>query len=677
MAIQATFVADFSSFYEAVERANVELKGFQNNAEKVAGTMSRMVDSFGGQKMIADAAIMARAIEELGGVSKLTATELERAGTKAAEAVAKMKLLGEQVPPALQKLADAARQTTTATSDWSGALGTLQGMLGAIGIQATIAGLIAFTQAAIAAASEVKNLAERLSITYAEVQKFQAVALESGTSMQALTSAAQTLQQKLGEGDTALAAALRQLNIAAEDLKGAGLYDEFSQIATAIARVEDPTQRAALAAAAFGKAWKEILPALKVDVKAVGDQVEQMSGSTIVFLERVTQTIEKESKKWKVLIANALNEAFNWNQLKDSVTAAVAAIKPAIAALPKPGLPTMGAAETATAERDLTEAIKERARVEQEAARERDQILKQNYQAAAEQLKLEYQLYQGNYGPAERLVLLNQLAAAEQAVTDAIGLQVMAEKDRNAIALANARTQLEIMRAEQVERAKLLELQNQSILLELKAQEAIAARRGQTVTGKDLNDPYAKVTALQGELETLRNTARPGENIAAREQDLVEQIQAASIAVAASLSRVVGAAEPAAAATVGLGQATAGAAASARGFSSAMNAIAGWAQQSAALLTDTSGGASDPRIRSLLSQGYTASEAAAIAGGYGGMITAPGASRQTALAGAMAALPPVNVTLNGVIATDKNAFHSAVSDVVMDALKTQRKFGNA
>src|SRR5262249_45422272 len=67
---------------------------------------NRLTDSFSGRRIIQEALLMADAIERGGGTSKLTAAELERVGTKAAEAAEKMRALGYDVPTQIQKLAD-------------------------------------------------------------------------------------------------------------------------------------------------------------------------------------------------------------------------------------------------------------------------------------------------------------------------------------------------------------------------------------------------------------------------------------------------------------------------------------------------------------------------------------------------------------------------------------------
>src|SRR5258706_12001077 len=111
MAVKATFVADFSTFLAAIDKAEIKLADLNKGAEKVGPTINRMVDQFSGRKLIQEASLMTIAIEKAGGVAQLTGKELEQVGNKANEASEKMKRLGYEVPPGLQKIADAAKHT--------------------------------------------------------------------------------------------------------------------------------------------------------------------------------------------------------------------------------------------------------------------------------------------------------------------------------------------------------------------------------------------------------------------------------------------------------------------------------------------------------------------------------------------------------------------------------------
>jgi len=108
--------ADFSDFYSAVTKAETHLRDFETGAGKVESSLNRMVDSFSGRKLIQDATYAAQAIERLGGASKLTERELAGAAAQAAEAAEKLRALGKEVPPEIEKLAHAVRDVGDETA---------------------------------------------------------------------------------------------------------------------------------------------------------------------------------------------------------------------------------------------------------------------------------------------------------------------------------------------------------------------------------------------------------------------------------------------------------------------------------------------------------------------------------------------------------------------------------
>jgi hypothetical protein len=143
LAISARFTADFASFYQAVQKAEVSLKSFETGAGKVEKTLNRMGDSFSGVKIIQDATLAEKAIEKIGGATKLTAAEQERANKLVTEAIAKYQALGLVAPKALTDLATATSNTVGKSAQFLGDLKTH--------IVATAAGFVS-AQAAIGAA---------------------------------------------------------------------------------------------------------------------------------------------------------------------------------------------------------------------------------------------------------------------------------------------------------------------------------------------------------------------------------------------------------------------------------------------------------------------------------------------------------------------------------------------
>jgi hypothetical protein len=115
MAVTAKFVADFTSFQDAVTKASNTLKNVEADANKVGASLNRMVDNFSGRKLINDALLMTKAVEEVGGATALTAKEMVNVNATITEAISKYTALGQKAPQSMMDLANATKATATAT----------------------------------------------------------------------------------------------------------------------------------------------------------------------------------------------------------------------------------------------------------------------------------------------------------------------------------------------------------------------------------------------------------------------------------------------------------------------------------------------------------------------------------------------------------------------------------
>lgn len=172
MALTGTFLADFTQFTSAVSKAEVSLKSFEGNAGKVGTALDKASNSLSGVKIVQQATIAAEAVERIGGVSKLTEKELERLGSTAAEAVAKMRALGHEVPQGIQKIADAAEAAKKSTSSWMGgfvdqvkatAIGFVSAQAVIGGVQAAFKGLAQFIGSSVQSYAEAEAAQKKLT----------------------------------------------------------------------------------------------------------------------------------------------------------------------------------------------------------------------------------------------------------------------------------------------------------------------------------------------------------------------------------------------------------------------------------------------------------------------------------------------------------------------------------
>jgi hypothetical protein len=334
MAVKATFNADFTSFVDQVNKTNLSMDKMIGTSANVQRSISRMFLDFSGQKVIAEATKMARVFEEVGGAAGLTERELLRMGNTARDAIQKMVALGVEVPPGILKIAQAAAAanqpldklaqgmsaagqqatasgrliagmsasgaeaarnfatTTTAVQGFGASLSNANNLLRTFGIGLTVGAIVSFGREILEAGDQIQKMADQTGISTAEVQKLNYIAGQSGSSVQSLVGAVQNLQQQLGDNNSGAAGAMARLHINAEAFNQLNTYQQMTTLGEAVRAIKDPTEQASVAAALFGKTWKEILPAIKSGMKEIGDQAPIMADETIKSLDRVGDALK-------------------------------------------------------------------------------------------------------------------------------------------------------------------------------------------------------------------------------------------------------------------------------------------------------------------------------------------------------------------------------------------------
>lgn len=182
---------------------------------------------------------------------------------------------------------------------------------GALGVGLSVAGLVSFVKSGIDMADALNDISLKTGIAVENLAGFQLVTKQSGTDMDAFTMAANKLSVNIAKNSEEFA----KLGITAKDPAVA-----FEQLASVFASIEDPQQRAAVAAKALGKSWQEMAPLLSMGGEEMRKAVEKgtkLSGMTQKMasdadafndsLEVMHQTISRLS----ISIGGPIIEKFN------------------------------------------------------------------------------------------------------------------------------------------------------------------------------------------------------------------------------------------------------------------------------------------------------------------------------------------------------------------------------
>jgi len=313
-ALVGKFAADFASFYDAVQKAEVSLRSFESGSEKVASALTRMGNSFSGQKIIQDANLMTKAIDSAGGASTLTAKEMARVNATVTEAIEKYRVLGATAPKEMLALAEATKKTDSATGSFMGSLSKMNGVLATFGIGLSIGAVVSFSKALLSMGDEIVRVADRTGLTTDEVQKLSYVAQQSGNSIDELTGAIGQMQNRLSSGDKSAVASVKELGINLQALMTSSPAAQMEMIATAIAKIPDPADRTRIAMDLFGKTGTAILPTLTAQFAKLAAEAPKMSEATVRALDKAGDQLSKfglQIKVWAAESYNLLGRAFD------------------------------------------------------------------------------------------------------------------------------------------------------------------------------------------------------------------------------------------------------------------------------------------------------------------------------------------------------------------------------
>lgn len=292
MAVSAKFVADVSSFVTAMDRAQLELRNFDKEIGRIDKDLARFGDQFSGRKLIQDVSLMTKAIDDIGGTSKLTQKELEFVSARAKEATEKMRAMGVDVPPKMQALADAVKKPSGAMENLIGFAKTAGA---AIAASFTVGAVIGAIRSTGEWAGRIDDLSKKMGISREAVQRFDFAAKQNGSTVDAIGSAMAQLGKRLIEGDTSTVGALNRLGLSLDDLRGKSPDQVFKRIAGAINELPDPMEKSAAAMALMGRSGADLIPMFNT--------LEQDMGRAVVASDAMIAAGDRLGDAWDALKA--------------------------------------------------------------------------------------------------------------------------------------------------------------------------------------------------------------------------------------------------------------------------------------------------------------------------------------------------------------------------------------
>ena len=137
---------------------------------------------------------------------------------------------------------------------------------------ALAAPLVAATKTFISVGSSLADMAQRTGLAVESLSRLQYVATQTGTDLAVFESAIRRMQRTVYDAERSLSTAvdaLAALGLNVRQLQGQSPERQFMLIADRLSRVDDASQRAALAMMVFGRSGTALMPMINEGVDGI------------------------------------------------------------------------------------------------------------------------------------------------------------------------------------------------------------------------------------------------------------------------------------------------------------------------------------------------------------------------------------------------------------------------
>lgn len=270
-------------------------KSFSDFGSHVARVQS-LVNDFSGQRVIQEAHAVSKAVQEIGGVSKLSAAQQKQVNSAVTAAIDQYKRLGEVGPKALHDLAAATKAVpppstpppvTPNLDKVTGSLTRANAMLATFGAGLSVGALVSFGKEVLNDADALVKMSDKTGVNIQALQQLQVVGDDAGNTIEEFTGAIGSMEDRLASGDKSALAALKKIGKPIEDIKNLDPANQFYEIAEGIRAVNDPAQQMAIAMDIGGKQMAAVLPSIKAGFQDIRHETVGWSAETAHTLDRL------------------------------------------------------------------------------------------------------------------------------------------------------------------------------------------------------------------------------------------------------------------------------------------------------------------------------------------------------------------------------------------------------
>lgn len=187
-----------------------------------------------------------------------------------------------------------AQAWASAQRNASASIAQIKGMIPGLSSALSAAGFISIVKGSIDAMDHLNDLSKTTGLTVEALAGLKMAAKQSGGDLDSIAASVNKLAVEMGKAPEKF----RELGITARDP-----LEAFKQLADIFNSIEDPQQRAAVAAAALGKSWAGAAPLLSEGSKKIGEMVAEGTKLSGVTTEMAVQADELNDK-WLQLVGS-------------------------------------------------------------------------------------------------------------------------------------------------------------------------------------------------------------------------------------------------------------------------------------------------------------------------------------------------------------------------------------
>lgn len=164
------------------------------------------------------------------------------------------------------------------------------------------------------AVADLKDQADQVGISFKAFQELQYAAIQSGTTIEKLTAVIAKMQVALGRmAETGKDDPLEKIGLSIEKIINLSPDKQFSAIIEALSKIENPAQRAAVAAELFGKGFKDINPIIEQGADGLAktsEELRKMGGTISDVTEGEMAKFDDALETLKILLQASRAEGF-------------------------------------------------------------------------------------------------------------------------------------------------------------------------------------------------------------------------------------------------------------------------------------------------------------------------------------------------------------------------------